>query len=136
MVSSDLWTDIDSRLGEIFMIIPEKAFPGLSAMTVANMFILKTIYFVLQNMFWSLHTSSLVVHIKGTVNIQIIRGLLKCYSIAKNTFKNFYLIIFMAQNENIMNEKIKNFIHSLLQQTCIHLFILHVKLVLMLNIGM
>ena len=51
MVSSDLWTDIDSRLGEIFMIIPEKAFPALSAMTVANIFILKTIYFVLQNMF-------------------------------------------------------------------------------------
>ena len=55
------------------------------------------------------------MHIKGTVNIQIIRGLLKCYSIAKNTFKNFYLIIFMVQNENIMNEKIKNFIHSLLK---------------------
>ena len=30
MVSSDLWTDIDSRLGEIFMMIPEKAFAGLS----------------------------------------------------------------------------------------------------------
>ena len=28
MVSSDLWTDIDSRLGEIFMTIPEKAFAG------------------------------------------------------------------------------------------------------------
>ena len=24
MVSSDLWTDIDSRLEEIFMVIPEK----------------------------------------------------------------------------------------------------------------
>ena len=30
MVSSDLWTDIDSRLGEILMMIPEKAFAGLS----------------------------------------------------------------------------------------------------------
>ena len=28
------------------------------------------------------------------VNIQIIRGLLQCYSIVKNTFKNFYLTIF------------------------------------------
>ena len=28
IVSSDLWTDIDSRLGEIFMTIPEKAFAG------------------------------------------------------------------------------------------------------------
>ena len=32
-------------------------------------FILKTIYFILQNMFRSLHTSSLVVQIKSTVNI-------------------------------------------------------------------
>ena len=36
IVSSDLWTDIDSRLGEIFMI-PEKAFAGLSLMTVADL---------------------------------------------------------------------------------------------------
>ena len=36
-------------------------------------FILKTIYLILQNMFRSLHTSSSVVHIKSTVNIQIIR---------------------------------------------------------------
>ena len=46
---------------------------------------------MLQNMFRSLHTSSSVVHIKSTVNIQIIKGLLQCYSIVKNTFKNFYL---------------------------------------------
>ena len=26
MVSSDLWTDIDSRLGEMLIMIPEKAF--------------------------------------------------------------------------------------------------------------
>ena len=37
MVSNDLWTDIDSRLGEIFMIIPEKAFAGLSVMTLADL---------------------------------------------------------------------------------------------------
>ena len=37
MVSSDLWTDIDSRLEEIFMMIPEKAFGGLSAVTVADL---------------------------------------------------------------------------------------------------
>ena len=37
MVSSDLRTDIDSRLGEIFMMIPEEAFAGLSAMTVADL---------------------------------------------------------------------------------------------------
>ena len=35
MVSSDLWTDIDSRLRYIFMVIIEKAFSGLSVMTVA-----------------------------------------------------------------------------------------------------
>ena len=37
MVSSDLWTDIDSRLREIFVMIPEKAFAGLSVMTVADL---------------------------------------------------------------------------------------------------
>ena len=36
-VSSDLWTDIDSRLGEIFMIIPEKVFAGVSVVTVSFM---------------------------------------------------------------------------------------------------
>ena len=51
-------------------------------------------------MFRSLHTSSSVVHIKSTVNVQIIKGLLQCYSIVKNTFKNFYLIIFIAIKAN------------------------------------
>ena len=37
MVSSNLWTDIDSRLGEIFMMIPEKVFTGLSVMIVADL---------------------------------------------------------------------------------------------------
>ena len=37
MVSSDLWIDINSRLGEIFMTIPEKAFAGLSVMAVADL---------------------------------------------------------------------------------------------------
>ena len=36
MVSSDLWKDIDSRLGEIFVTIPEKELAGLSVMTVAD----------------------------------------------------------------------------------------------------
>ena len=36
-----------------------------------SIFILKIIHFVLQNMFWSQHTSSSVVHIESTVNIQI-----------------------------------------------------------------
>ena len=72
-------------------------------------FILKTIYFILQNMFRSLHTSYSVVQIKSTVNIQIIRGLLQCYSIVKNTFKHFYLTIFMSININIMNKTIKTF---------------------------
>ena len=62
-------------------------------------------------MFRSLHTSSSVVHIKSTVNIQIIKGsLLQCYSIVKNTFKNFYLTLFMAIKTNIMNKTIKNLI--------------------------
>ena len=37
MVSSDLWTDTDSRLGKIFMMFPEKAFAGLSVLTVADL---------------------------------------------------------------------------------------------------
>ena len=37
MVSSDLWTDIDSTLEEIFLIIPEKAFASLSVMAVADL---------------------------------------------------------------------------------------------------
>ena len=44
-----------------------------------SIFILKTIYVILQNMFRSLHTSSSVVHIKSTVNIQITRV---CYNVA------------------------------------------------------
>ena len=43
-----------------------------------SIFILKAIYFILQNMFRSLHTLSSVVHIKSTVNIQIIRV---CYNV-------------------------------------------------------
>ena len=60
-------------------------------------------------MFRSLHTSSSVVHIKSTVNIEVIKGLLQCYNIVKNTFENFYLTIFMAINTNIMNKTIKTF---------------------------
>ena len=37
MVSSDLRTDIDATLGEIFRMIPGKAFVGLSVMTVAGL---------------------------------------------------------------------------------------------------
>ena len=37
MVSSDLWADINSRLGEIFAMIPQEAFAGLSVMTVADL---------------------------------------------------------------------------------------------------
>ena len=74
-----------------------------------SIFTFKTIYFILQNMFQSLHTSSSVVHIKSTVNIQIKKGFLQCYSNVKNTFKNFYLTIFMAINTNIMNKTIKTF---------------------------
>ena len=37
MVSSDLWADIDSSLGEIFAMIPQKTFAGLSVMTVADL---------------------------------------------------------------------------------------------------
>ena len=32
-VPSDLWTDIDSRLGKMFTMIPEKAFACLLVMT-------------------------------------------------------------------------------------------------------
>ena len=39
LVSNDLWTDIDSSLGEIFRMIREKAFAGLLVvMTVADLF--------------------------------------------------------------------------------------------------
>ena len=37
MVSGGLWGDIDSILAEIFMTIPEKAFAGLSVVTVADL---------------------------------------------------------------------------------------------------
>ena len=37
MVSSDLWTDIESRLRGIFMMIPEKVFSGILAMTIADL---------------------------------------------------------------------------------------------------
>ena len=37
LVSIDLWTDIDSRLGKIFLMIPGKVFPGLSGMTLADL---------------------------------------------------------------------------------------------------
>ena len=37
MISGDLWTDIEPRLGETFMMIPEKVFVGLSVMTVADL---------------------------------------------------------------------------------------------------
>ena len=59
-------------------------------------------------MFRSLHTSSSVVQIKSTVNISVIKYLLQCYSIVKNTFKNFYLTLFMGIKTNIMNKTIKN----------------------------
>ena len=36
MLSGDLSTDIDSRLGEILMMIPEKLFTGLSVMAAAD----------------------------------------------------------------------------------------------------
>ena len=35
MASSDLWIDIDSRFEEIFLMVPLKAFAGVSVMTVA-----------------------------------------------------------------------------------------------------
>ena len=38
MVSSYLWTDIESKLGEIYMMIPEKSFAALSVMTVDDFF--------------------------------------------------------------------------------------------------
>ena len=38
MVSSNLWVDINSRLQEIFMMTIEKAFVGLSVMTVGDFF--------------------------------------------------------------------------------------------------
>ena len=36
MVSSGLWTDIDSILGETTIMIPEIAFAGISVMSVAD----------------------------------------------------------------------------------------------------
>ena len=78
-------------------------------MVIAPDLIYITLWFISQNIFRSLHTSSSVVHIKSTVNIQIIRGLFQCYCIVKNTVKNFYLTIFMAINTNIMNKTFKTF---------------------------
>ena len=36
-ISSDSWTDVDSRLVEIFMMIPEKTFAGLLVMIVVDL---------------------------------------------------------------------------------------------------
>ena len=36
-ISSDLWTDIDSRMGEVFMMITEIGFAGLSVKGVADL---------------------------------------------------------------------------------------------------
>ena len=54
-------------------------------------------------MFRSLHTSSPVVHMKSTVNIQIRKG---CHNVkvSLKIVQNFYLTIFMAINTNIMNK--------------------------------
>ena len=43
MLLSDLWTNIDSRLGEVFMTILQKAFAGLSVTTVADFLQLLTV---------------------------------------------------------------------------------------------
>ena len=43
MVSSDFWTDINSKMGEIFMMIPEKAFAGLSVVTIADLLYLSPV---------------------------------------------------------------------------------------------
>ena len=37
MISRDLWAGTNSRLRKIFMMISEKAFVGLSVMTVVNL---------------------------------------------------------------------------------------------------
>ena len=37
MISRDLWAGTNSRLSKIFMMISEKAFVGLSVMTVVNL---------------------------------------------------------------------------------------------------
>ena len=37
VLSSDIWIDIDSRLGETFMMIREKTFASLSLMIVSNL---------------------------------------------------------------------------------------------------
>ena len=40
LVSSDLWTDVESILGEIFIMIPEKTFAGLSVTTIFDLLLL------------------------------------------------------------------------------------------------
>ena len=62
-------------------------------------------------MFRNLHASSSVVFLKSNVYIQIIRGLLLCYSIVKN-LKTF-LTNFTAINANIMSKTIKTFVLSI-----------------------
>ena len=37
MVLGDLWTDTDARFGEIFMMIPEEVFSGLSVINVMDL---------------------------------------------------------------------------------------------------
>ena len=45
IVSSDLWIDIDLSLEKIFMMIPEKAFAGLSVMTAGDFLQLPPVFF-------------------------------------------------------------------------------------------
>ena len=61
---------IKLKLVYIFQKIGIFKFPNeRDSNKTVSIFILKTIYFILQNMFRSLHTSSSVVQIKSTVNI-------------------------------------------------------------------
>ena len=60
-------------------------------------------------MFRILHISSSIVHIKSTVNIQMIRV---CYNVTvslKYNLKNIFSTIFIALNTNIRNKTIKTF---------------------------
>ena len=77
-------------------------------------------YFILQNIFQSLHTSCSVVHIKSTANIQIIKSLLQSDTIVKNTFKNFYLTILMEYGSMTVKTKFKQ-----TKVTPIHHFFVH-----------
>ena len=59
MVSSDLWTDLNSKLGEVFMMIPKKNFLVFYLTFFNSLYLEKNLHFhnflirIVQNIYWA-----------------------------------------------------------------------------------